>query len=63
MPQMDPRTLLHLGWSTNGWTPATLQLLEGSSYFVEHHSMATAERIKFFTQYIEQSSNIRSIYQ
>ena len=60
----------HIAALINGWRPKTLWFLEeGSSYFVEHLSMATSERINLFTQSIiyytmqEQSSNLRSIHQ
>ena len=56
MPEMDPRTLLHLDGphcssNYNGWKSATLQLIqEENSYSIEHLSMAASEGIKFFTQ-------------
>ena len=52
MSEVDPfknlaaSRMVHIAAVTNCWKLATLQLLEeGSSYFVEHRSMAASERI------------------
>ena len=52
MPEVDPSKnpaasrMVHIAAVTNCWKPATLQLFQdGSSYFVEHSSMAAFERI------------------
>ena len=47
-PSKNPAAsrMVHIAAVTNCWKPATLQLLEeGSSYSVEHSSMAASERI------------------